>query len=89
VCLLPLNAVLLCLLPQDWSSNGTFLNGRRLGRGCATPLADGDRVSLVLSVAPLAEQAFTFHAGRQGRALGVCVSSLAAWHAVLQPLAGS
>ncbi|KAL4428663.1 hypothetical protein ABPG77_009769 [Micractinium sp. CCAP 211/92] len=47
----------------DLSSNGTFLNGERVGRGRAVPLADGDRISLVLSVAPLAEQAFIFRTG--------------------------
>ncbi|KAL4447679.1 hypothetical protein ABPG75_004898 [Micractinium tetrahymenae] len=48
---------------QDLSSNGTFLNGERVGRGRAEPLSDGDRISLVLSVAPLAEQAFIFQTG--------------------------
>lgn len=45
------------------SSNGTFLNGEALPRGGRAGLADGDRISLVLSVAPLYEQGFTFHAG--------------------------
>jgi hypothetical protein len=46
---------------QDTSSNGTFLNGVKLGKGDSVALAEGDRISLVLSVAPLAEQFFTFH----------------------------
>lgn len=45
---------------QDESSNGTFLNGSKLGRGGRAALKDGDKVSLVLSVAPLAELAFIF-----------------------------
>ena len=48
---------------QDLSSNGTYVNGERVGQGCSVPLADGDRISLVLSVAPLAEQAWVFHTG--------------------------
>lgn len=57
------------LLPaalQDLSSNGTYVNGERVGKGCSMPLADGDRISLVLSVAPLAEQAWVFHTGDPG-----------------------
>ncbi|PRW60207.1 E3 ubiquitin- ligase CHFR isoform X4 [Chlorella sorokiniana] len=50
-------------LLEDLSSNGTYVNGERVGQGCSAPLADGDRISLVLSVAPLAEQAWVFHAG--------------------------
>ena len=46
---------------QDTSSNGTFLNGVKLAKGDVVALQDGDRISLVLSVAPLAEQFFTFH----------------------------
>jgi hypothetical protein len=48
---------------EDLSTNGTFLNGERVARGAAAPLRDGDRLSLVLSVAPLTEQFFVFHAG--------------------------
>ena len=48
---------------EDFSSNGTFLNGERVPAGAAVPLRDGDRLSLVLSVAPLMEQFFTFHQG--------------------------
>jgi len=48
---------------EDLSTNGTFLNGERVPRGAAAPLCDGDRLSLVLSVAPLTEQFFVFHAG--------------------------
>lgn len=32
-------------------------------RGSWAPLREGDRVSLVLSVAPLAEQYFIYHSG--------------------------
>ncbi len=55
------------VLLEDCSLNGTFLNGSKLGQGRALVLADGDRVSLVLSVAPLAEQCFTFRRGAPGR----------------------
>ena len=48
---------------EDFSSNGTFLNGERVPAGAAVGLRDGDRLSLVLSVAPLTEQFFTFHQG--------------------------
>ena len=48
---------------EDFSSNGTFLNGERVPAGAAVALRDGDRLSLVLSVAPLTEQFFTFHQG--------------------------
>jgi FHA domain/RING-type zinc-finger len=48
---------------RDISRNGTFLNGRKLSRGEEARLSEGDRISLVLSVAPLAEQAFIFHLG--------------------------
>lgn len=51
------------LLLEDCSSNGTFHNGRKMSRGEVARLSDGDRISLVLSVAPLLEQYFTFHAG--------------------------
>lgn len=48
----------------DCSSNGTFVNGELVRvRGSGMPLAAGDRVSLVLSVTPLVELSFTFHAG--------------------------
>lgn len=47
----------------DLSSNGTFLNGAKIPRNVPVPLHDGDRIALVLSVAPLLEQAFVFHSG--------------------------
>ncbi|BDA46284.1 hypothetical protein COCOBI_08-3760 [Coccomyxa sp. Obi] len=48
----------------DCSTNGTFVNGARASsQGLGTPLRDGDRISLVLSVTPLVEQYFVFHAG--------------------------
>ncbi len=59
---------LACL--QDLSSNGTYVNGECVGRGRSLPLADGDRIALVLSVAPLAEQAWVYHAG--GRSAILC-----------------
>lgn len=48
---------------EDCSTNGTFLNGERVPHGESAPLRAGDRLSLVLSVAPLTEQFFTFHEG--------------------------
>lgn len=39
---------------------GTFINGQRMPRRSQAWLADGDRVSLVLSVAPMAEQCFVY-----------------------------
>eukprot|EP00775_Hariotina_reticulata_P013733 gene13733-13854_t len=48
---------------EDCSSNGTFLNHRKLTKGESVLLVEGDRISLVLSVAPLVEQYFTFKAG--------------------------
>jgi hypothetical protein len=54
---------------RDISRNGTFLNGKKLSRGEEAVLADGDRISLVLSVAPLSEQAFIFHLGHPLAAL--------------------
>lgn len=50
----------------DCSTNGTFVNGARASsQGLGTPLRDGDRISLVLSVTPLVEQYFVFHAGEK------------------------
>lgn len=45
-------------------------------------LADGDRVSLVLSVAPLSEQAFIFHIGEvpQRRGWWWRLSAALVWH---------
>ncbi|WIA29098.1 hypothetical protein OEZ86_011609 [Tetradesmus obliquus] len=48
---------------EDCSSNGTFLNHTKLAKGESVPLVDGDRISLVLSVAPLVEQFFTYKSG--------------------------
>ena len=48
---------------EDCSTNGTFLNGERVPHSESAPLRAGDRLSLVLSVAPLTEQFFTFHEG--------------------------
>lgn len=48
---------------EDCSSNGTYINGNKLGTGKRAVIKDGDRVSLVLSVAPLVEQFFIYHEG--------------------------
>ena len=63
--------------PQDLSSNGTFLNGELVGKGRSVPLAAGDRISLVLSVSPLAEQAWLFHTGGAGLAAWLTAGWLA------------
>lgn len=48
----------------DCSSNGTFINGAQASRSCRGSLMqDGDRLSLVLSVTPLVEHYFIYHAG--------------------------
>eukprot|EP00877_Chromochloris_zofingiensis_P000217 jgi/Chrzof1/10196/Cz04g32100.t1 len=51
------------VLLEDCSSNGTFLNGNKMAKGERVALVEGDRISLVLSVAPLTEQYFIFRAG--------------------------
>ena len=48
---------------QDCSSNGTFVNNRKLGKGESALLNDMDKISLVMSVAPMAEQYFIYHKG--------------------------
>ena len=48
---------------QDCSSNGTFVNNRKLGKGESALLNDKDKISLVMSVAPMAEQYFIYHKG--------------------------
>ena len=63
------------VLLLDCSTNGTFINGTRASsQGLGTPLQNGDRVSLVLSVTPLVEQYFIFHAGEQSPARKIRVS---------------
>lgn len=48
----------------DYSSNGTFVNGEQASTtGHGTLMRDGDRLSLVLSVTPLVEHFFIYHAG--------------------------
>ncbi|EFJ43315.1 hypothetical protein VOLCADRAFT_106891 [Volvox carteri f. nagariensis] len=47
-------------LQQDYSRNGTFLNGIPLQPGRQTTLANGDRISLVLSINPLAEVSYVY-----------------------------
>jgi hypothetical protein len=71
---------------EDCSSNGTFLNGGKIGKGQSVPLAEGDRISLVLSVAPLVEQVGPPWEGRGG---GVhdCAASSCAGHARQSPSA--
>ncbi|GMH36421.1 hypothetical protein BSKO_04289 [Bryopsis sp. KO-2023] len=48
---------------EDCSSNGTFVNGEKVGKGKSLDIKHGDRISLVLSVAPLVEQYFIYWAG--------------------------
>jgi FHA domain len=48
---------------EDLSSNGTYVNGACMVRGCRRRLEDCDKISLVLSVAPLVEQFFIFRKG--------------------------
>ncbi len=56
-----------CAATQDLSSNGTFVNGRRLKSAQDGAerrwLTAGDRISLVMSVKPLHEQYYIYHAG--------------------------
>ena len=48
----------------DCSSNGTFINSAQASRSCrGSFMQDGDRLSLVLSITPLVEHFFTYHAG--------------------------
>ena len=48
----------------DCSSNGTFINGEPVSKnGTGSLMRDGDRLSLVLSVTPLVEHFFIYHAG--------------------------
>mmetsp|Transcript_10088 Transcript_10088/g.28969 ORF Transcript_10088/g.28969 Transcript_10088/m.28969 type:complete len:837 (-) Transcript_10088:38-2548(-) len=55
---------------EDWSSNGTYVNGTKIGAdGEPVALKDGDRISLVLSVAPLIEQFFIYHSGDPSKKL--------------------
>ena len=57
----------LMLLAQDLSSNGTFVNGRKLKSAQDGAerrwLTAGDRISLVMSVKPLHEQYYIYHTG--------------------------
>lgn len=43
--------------------NGTFVNGVVLGRGTSVTLNDEDKISLVMSVAPMTEKYFVYHKG--------------------------
>ncbi len=67
----PEHRVTMSSAPQDLSSNGTFLNGRKLksaGNTDGAPrqwLSGGDRISLVMSIKPLAEQYYTYHTGER------------------------
>ncbi|GLI62552.1 hypothetical protein VaNZ11_005219 [Volvox africanus] len=45
---------------EDYSRNGTFLNGVPLRPGHSIALSSGDRISLVLSVNPLAEVSYKY-----------------------------
>lgn len=42
---------------------GTYINGNKIGPGTRVTIKNGDRISLVLSVAPLVEQFFIYHEG--------------------------
>jgi hypothetical protein len=54
---------------DDWSTNGTYINGRRLGDGSRTLLHDNDRISFVLSCEPeLFEIALRFRSSPDKRA---------------------
>ncbi|GMH41369.1 hypothetical protein BSKO_09279 [Bryopsis sp. KO-2023] len=48
---------------EDCSSNGTFVNGEKVGKGKSLDIKHGDRISIVLSVATLVEQYFIYWAG--------------------------
>eukprot|EP01025_Chloroclados_australasicus_P056679 TRINITY_DN7050_c0_g1_i5.p1 TRINITY_DN7050_c0_g1~~TRINITY_DN7050_c0_g1_i5.p1 ORF type:complete len:994 (-),score=156.00 TRINITY_DN7050_c0_g1_i5:384-3365(-) len=50
---------------RDYSSNGTFLNNQQLAQKGekGVCLKSGDRVSLVMSVAPMAEHFYIYHSG--------------------------
>lgn len=48
---------------EDLSTNGTFVNGKRLAKGERVNLNDGDRISLVLSLSPMVERALNFQTG--------------------------
>ena len=48
---------------EDLSSNGTFVNGKRLSKGERVNLHDGDKISLVMSLSPMVERAVIFRAG--------------------------
>ena len=56
-----------CAVAQDLSSNGTFVNGRKLKSAQDGAerrwLTAGDRISLVMSVKPLHEQYYIYHTG--------------------------
>lgn len=62
-CLLTIQPTNRTVILKDLSSNGTFINSHKLHRGGEVTLRDGDRVALVLSVAPLAEVGYIFHSG--------------------------
>ncbi len=49
---------------------GTFINGQRMPLRSQAWLQDGDRVSLVLSVSPMAEQCFVYRQGDPGEGGG-------------------
>ena len=63
---LPVFVALSCYFPCYFTqlrNNSTFINGTKIGLGKSVHLNDGDRISLVLSVAPLVEQYFVYHEG--------------------------
>jgi len=48
---------------EDSSTNGTFINNGKVGKGKSIALKDQDKISLVMSVAPMSEKYFIYHKG--------------------------
>jgi len=48
---------------EDSSTNGTFVNNVKVEKGKSVMLKDNDKISLVMSVAPVSEKYFIFHKG--------------------------
>ena len=48
---------------EDYSSNGTYVNGVRMQSGTSVVMHSGDKVSLVCCVNPWVERYFTFWEG--------------------------
>jgi len=54
---------------QDHSRNGTFVNGKRVGRGNSVVLKDGDIVSLVVTPVEQPDGSYAVEEGVRGRAM--------------------